>query len=313
MSNAGGAWDNAKKWVEKCAKESDHGSFTNYGIKKGSVFDKAFNAEDNASVLNFSPVAASPEAAKAVAAHLNTDFAVDSLRQELLELYHNRHSAVVNGDTVGDPFKDTSGPALNILIKLMSVISLVLAPAFRDLNEHNGFGTNGSIIAIITFIVVTILSIVFVMRVNSANQRDETELETQLNKQKLLTWIKEAEARAVAVQSVEDADTGDAVETAVAAIADAAVPALVAGVAGVTGVSPDGGESTEAESIKLRVSLLSSLLPAIESKLGLSLGASARADVITRATAIVEGRDEPEADAAAAAAGVDAAAVAVEE
>ena len=41
------------------------------------------------------------------------------------------HTAVVVGDTVGDPFKDTSGPALNILIKLMSVISLVFAPVFK--------------------------------------------------------------------------------------------------------------------------------------------------------------------------------------
>ena len=38
------------------------------------------------------------------------------------------HHAAVVGDTVGDPFKDTSGPSLNILIKLMSVISVVIAP-----------------------------------------------------------------------------------------------------------------------------------------------------------------------------------------
>jgi K(+)-stimulated pyrophosphate-energized sodium pump len=67
MSNGGGAWDNAKKYIEA----------GNLG-GKGS------------------------------AAH---------------------HAAVV-GDTVGDPFKDTSGPSMNILIKLMSVVSLVMAPLF---------------------------------------------------------------------------------------------------------------------------------------------------------------------------------------
>ena len=69
MANAGGAWDNAKKYIEGGA----HGG-------KGS----------------------------------------------------DPHKAAVVGDTVGDPFKDTSGPSLNILIKLMSVVSLVLAPWFAS-------------------------------------------------------------------------------------------------------------------------------------------------------------------------------------
>jgi H(+)-translocating pyrophosphatase len=81
MSNTGGAWDNAKKFVEQ--KLSDDPE-----LKKGKGTEV--------------------------------------------------HKAAVVGDTVGDPLKDTSGPALNILMKLMAILSLVFADYFWSINEGRG-------------------------------------------------------------------------------------------------------------------------------------------------------------------------------
>jgi K(+)-stimulated pyrophosphate-energized sodium pump len=105
MANAGGAWDNAKKLIET------FGRITAKDVVEDARIREQVPAAIRADILNRAQLAVSAgHPTKTVYGKGSED-----------------HKASVVGDTVGDPFKDTSGPSLNILIKLMSMVSVVFA------------------------------------------------------------------------------------------------------------------------------------------------------------------------------------------
>ncbi|MCL4219914.1 MAG: sodium-translocating pyrophosphatase [Phycisphaerales bacterium] len=105
MANAGGAWDNAKKFIEKFGRTT------------------ADDFLDNESIRQKIPA----EIRDAIAARAADLRQAGNGSKYVYGKGSDDHKATVVGDTVGDPFKDTSGPSLNILIKLISIVSVVFA------------------------------------------------------------------------------------------------------------------------------------------------------------------------------------------
>lgn len=105
MANAGGAWDNAKKLIESYGKIT-----ANDMVNDPKIAAKVPAAVREPILARAHEFVASGNGAKIVYGKGSED-----------------HKATVVGDTVGDPFKDTSGPSLNILIKLISIVSVVFA------------------------------------------------------------------------------------------------------------------------------------------------------------------------------------------
>ncbi len=181
MATAGGAWDNAKKWATKCGEDGEpvdmcaepeglpamrHGhTFSTYGIKKASLFQEIYEHHGIEALVKD----------PALVASFNTPEGLKRLQDSLTELYHKKHSATVVGDTVGDPFKDTSGPSLNVLIKTMTMMALVLAPFYKSQGEFAGFGTTGSTIGSITLAVVGTFAYFLVSHFRKINAKKHAE------------------------------------------------------------------------------------------------------------------------------------------
>jgi Na+/H+-translocating membrane pyrophosphatase len=105
MANAGGAWDNAKKLLESYGRITADAM-----VNDRSIREKIPAAVRDAILARAEEMVRTGNGAKYVYGKGSDD-----------------HKATVVGDTVGDPFKDTSGPSLNILIKLISIVSVVFA------------------------------------------------------------------------------------------------------------------------------------------------------------------------------------------